>query len=145
MCCLHFAAAHLENSLYLLKVRHYKAKPVPHIRKCTWPSNEPPHAAFYCFYGFIYTLAIDSGSHTKICHHASMALMEHGTPNTGTRKHGTPNTLSPYLKHTVICYHSLTCHIDFHLQAAVLGDRYCRPFSDHSTLHCLWNDSPSSV
>lgn len=40
---------------------------------------------------------------------------------------------------------SPTCHIDLHLQAAVLGDWYGGSFSDYSTLHCLWHDNPNGV
>lgn len=34
----------------------------------------------------------------------------------------------------------LTCDVDLHLQAAVLGDRHRRPLGDHTALHGLRHD-----
>lgn len=46
---------------------------------------------------------------------------------------------------SVIDHSSPTCDVDFDLQAVVLGDRHCGPFGDHTTLDCLWHDSPSGA
>ena len=40
---------------------------------------------------------------------------------------------------------SLTCNVDLDLKTVVLGDLYCGPLGDHTTLDCLWYDCPSGA
>lgn len=46
---------------------------------------------------------------------------------------------------STINHPSLTCDIDLDLKTAVMGDWHCRPLGDHTTLYCLWHDSPSGA